>query len=410
MPYAFYFDSRFCSGCKACQIACQDKHGLAIGQSWRRVYEVSGGEWQQQGAAWISHLYAYHLSIACNHCARPICAEVCPSRAMTVRPDGIVLVQTERCLGCNYCRWACPYEAPQLDPQHGWMTKCTFCEDELAQGRPPACVAACGLRTLDFGELSDLQRRYPGSAEVYPLPAASLTEPGLLIRPHATAEQAARQAKHPLGQESHEKGTGSLVAFTLLAQSGVGLFLGGTLLGWVLAARPERLPTGQVVMPIFVAGLILLACGMLASLLHLGVPRNAWRALGNLRSSWLSREILCAGLFGFSGLLATTAWEFRLGSLSLRLWLSGAASLTGLALVYAMSRVYRLRTLPAWDRPATTLSFYRATLLLGALLTGLFALQHATANARPGLWLVLPAFILALAFELRQRLKFYQLR
>ncbi len=83
--YAFHFDSSACAGCKACQIACKDKHGLEVGRLWRRVYEVTGGGWQRDGDAWSPDVFAFHLSIACNHCARPICAEVCPARALRQR-------------------------------------------------------------------------------------------------------------------------------------------------------------------------------------------------------------------------------------------------------------------------------------------------------------------------------------
>jgi anaerobic dimethyl sulfoxide reductase subunit B (iron-sulfur subunit) len=184
---AFYFDASACSGCKACQVACQDKHGLAPGVRWRRVYEVTGGGWERQGAAWKSTVFAYNVSMACNHCESPICLEVCPTRAITRREDGIVLIDADRCMGCRYCEWACPYGAPQYDPAAGIMTKCTFCVDELDRDRPPACVAACPLRVLDFGELKALRLRYGDGAVPVPLPDSSLTEPGLVVAPHPAA-------------------------------------------------------------------------------------------------------------------------------------------------------------------------------------------------------------------------------
>jgi anaerobic dimethyl sulfoxide reductase subunit B (iron-sulfur subunit) len=186
-PYAFYFDSQACSGCKACQIACKDKHNLPLGVLWRRVYEVSGGEWLWVGTAWQNTVFAYNLSIACNHCQHPICVGVCPTGAMYQRQDGIVLVDEERCIGCKYCAWVCPYSAPQYNPEAGVMTKCSFCVDELDQGRAPACVAACPMRALDFGKLGELQARYTGVGAVAPLPEADLTQPSLLIRPHPAA-------------------------------------------------------------------------------------------------------------------------------------------------------------------------------------------------------------------------------
>jgi anaerobic dimethyl sulfoxide reductase subunit B (iron-sulfur subunit) len=188
--YAFYFDSQACSGCKACQVACKDKHNLPLGVLWRRVYEVSGGDWLRVGQSWQQTVFAYNLSIACNHCQHPICVGVCPTGAMYQRPDGIVLIDAGRCLGCQYCSWVCPYSAPQYDPETGVMTKCDFCLDELEQGRPPACVSACPMRALDFGELGDLQARYTGVRAVSPLPDPELTQPSILIRPHPAARPA----------------------------------------------------------------------------------------------------------------------------------------------------------------------------------------------------------------------------
>jgi anaerobic dimethyl sulfoxide reductase subunit B (iron-sulfur subunit) len=194
--YAFYFDSSACSGCKACQVACKDKHNLEVGRLWRRVYEVSGGDWQRQGRAWTTSAFAYNLSLACNHCERPICMEVCPTTAIYKRSDGIVLIDEGKCIGCRYCSWACPYGAMQYDLNKGKMTKCTFCADELDEGRSPACVVACPLRALEFGDLEDLEAKYGSLKDVYPMPLPELTQPSLVITPHPNATVAqARQGR-----------------------------------------------------------------------------------------------------------------------------------------------------------------------------------------------------------------------
>jgi anaerobic dimethyl sulfoxide reductase subunit B (iron-sulfur subunit) len=186
---AFYFDSSACSGCKACVAACKDKHGLEVGRLWRRVYEVVGGDWLSEDDAWVSNVFAYNLSVSCNHCQEPICMEVCPTKAIYKRDDGIVLINEDVCVGCGYCRWACPYNAPKLDPERGVMTKCTFCEDELVLGRDPACVSACPMRVLDYGELDELKEKYGAVRGVYPLPDESITEPALIMTPHKDACQ-----------------------------------------------------------------------------------------------------------------------------------------------------------------------------------------------------------------------------
>ncbi len=186
--YAFRFDQAGCSGCKACQAACKDRSGLPVGVTWRRVYEVAGGSWRRDGDGWSTDAFAFNLSLACNHCAEPVCVEVCPTGATTRRADGVVLADSRRCVGCRYCTWACPYGAPQYDASAGKTTKCDLCHYELAAGRPPACVAACPMRVLELVRLDEGEPA-PG-AGTYPLPDPALTEPGLAVVPHRDAARA----------------------------------------------------------------------------------------------------------------------------------------------------------------------------------------------------------------------------
>jgi anaerobic dimethyl sulfoxide reductase subunit B (iron-sulfur subunit) len=177
----FRVDVASCVGCKACQIACQDRHDLGPDLRRRRVVEVTGGQWTRRGELWIDETRSWFVSVACMHCARPICAEVCPTKAMGKREDGIVTVEAERCMGCRYCEWACPYAAPRFDEDAGVMTKCDLCRDRLAEGRDPACVAACPLRVLS---VADFAEEAGGDSELFPLPPAALTEPSAAWIPH----------------------------------------------------------------------------------------------------------------------------------------------------------------------------------------------------------------------------------
>jgi anaerobic dimethyl sulfoxide reductase subunit B (iron-sulfur subunit) len=185
--YGFYIDTSSCTGCKACQIACKDKNNLPVGVLWRKVVEVQGGEWLPRGEAWFTSVFAYFVSSACNHCDKPICVEVCPTKAMHQREDGIVLIDPQRCMGCRYCEMACPYRAPQFDPAQGVMTKCDFCADLLDSEESPACVSACQMRVLHFGDLDDLRTRYGDMNDIYPLPDPRLTRPALVLSPHPEA-------------------------------------------------------------------------------------------------------------------------------------------------------------------------------------------------------------------------------
>jgi Fe-S-cluster-containing dehydrogenase component len=95
------------------------------------------------------------------HCADADCISVCPTGASYRRADGIVLVDQDKCMGCNLCAWACPYGARELDTVSGTMKKCTLCVDRIYDemlapaDRQPACVLACPTRARLFGDFDD---------------------------------------------------------------------------------------------------------------------------------------------------------------------------------------------------------------------------------------------------------------
>jgi len=369
MTYAFTFDTSTCTGCKACQIACKDKNSLPTGVLWRRVYEVSGGSWQRKGNAWTTDVFAYNLSIACNHCVHPKCAGVCPTNAYVVRDDGIVYIDETRCMGCGYCAWACPYSAPQYNPAPGNMTKCNFCFDHLDAGQPPACVAACPMRALEFVEVDSGQWTgdsqmplwlLPAHEHPFPLPAFSHTEPRIAIAPHS-AMQRGGEAKIANWEEVRLRGVRlfdevPLVAFTLLGQMAGGMAVTLARVGGTL----------HNIGPLW-AILALIFAAILIAFLHLGKPANARHALDHLRKSWLSREILTLGLFGFSG-----------AGMLLLIWLDGSTEIVwlmaamGLIFLFSMSQVYRLRTVPIWDSGRTLAAFLMSAGVLGVQGVNLF--------------------------------------
>jgi len=109
--------------------------------------------------------------VLCNHCDNPPCVRVCPTQATYKRPDGIVMMDFHRCIGCRFCMAACPYGSrsfnfgdprpyvAQTNPEYptrtkGVVEKCTFCVERLAKGLRPACVEASN-GALIFGDLAD---------------------------------------------------------------------------------------------------------------------------------------------------------------------------------------------------------------------------------------------------------------
>ncbi len=185
---AFYFEQKNCTGCMTCQVACKDKHDLAVGQLFRKVYEVAGGSYQEKGTAVIPEIYAFWISMSCNHCINPSCIESCPTGALQKRAeDGIVYLDQERCIGCLRCSKSCPYDAPQYNPKIQKVNKCDFCRDLLAEDKPPICVASCPLRALDYGPLDTLRQKYGNYSQTKGMPEANITQPALVITPHRHA-------------------------------------------------------------------------------------------------------------------------------------------------------------------------------------------------------------------------------
>ncbi len=182
--YAFHVDISKCTGCKTCQVACKDKNNLPSGVRFRRVFQYEGGEWLEQNGQMVpSNVFAYFVSAACMHCEEPICVKVCPTKASYKREDGIVLIDQDKCIGCRYCSWACPYGAPQFNVEISAMTKCDFCYDLLEKGEKPACVDACPFQNIHFGPLEEMRKKYGTFSSPAPLPSPKTTRPSIVYTP-----------------------------------------------------------------------------------------------------------------------------------------------------------------------------------------------------------------------------------
>lgn len=180
----------------------------------------------------------------------------------------------------------------------------------------------------------------------------------------------------------------ALIAFTILAQMSVGSFLALGVIHFFSKRKAGEAEADRLSDRALLAIGPVLVLGLLASFFHLGNPANAYRAIANIGSSWLSREILFGILFAGTGFLfAIMQWR-KLGTPGLRNTLALIAALFGIALVLSMSMVYMLPNQPSWDTVATPLSFFATTLLLGALAMGsAFSVNFAYLKTRnqPGL-------------------------
>ena len=181
----FYIDTSRCAGCRTCSVACADLNNTPVCLNLRRVVEYEGGEWKKNwDGTWRQNVFAYYVSMGCNECADPACVKVCPTKAHYKRAeDGLVVIDTAKCIGCGACAAACPYGAPQLDKVAKKMRKCDGCVARTSKGGQPVCVESCPERALEFGDIEELRRKHGTLAAIAPLPSEEETHPSLVIKP-----------------------------------------------------------------------------------------------------------------------------------------------------------------------------------------------------------------------------------
>ena len=182
MQVGFYFDQTRCIGCSACQIACKDWNDVPAGpEKWMQI------KYNERGKG--PDIYVSYLINPCYHCIDPVCITVCPVGAITKRDeDGIVIVDSDKCLGneeCDMkCQKACPYDAPQFGSETGTkMHKCNFCIDRWSDNKKPACVDSCRTRAIDAGYLDELIKKYGDRKETDNFIYSERTKPAVVFKP-----------------------------------------------------------------------------------------------------------------------------------------------------------------------------------------------------------------------------------
>ncbi len=166
---ALVIDLNVCVGCHACVTSCKEWN--TSGQAGPMVDQNAYGE--NPTGTFFNRVQSFeigsypqtetvHFPKSCLHCEEPPCVPVCPTGASYKREkDGIVLVDYDKCIGCAYCSWACPYGAREMDAQQRVMKKCTLCVDRIydealpENERKPACVMSCPTSARLFGDVHD---------------------------------------------------------------------------------------------------------------------------------------------------------------------------------------------------------------------------------------------------------------
>ncbi len=441
--HGFFFTADNCIGCHACEAACSEKNDNPAHIAFRSVGYVEGGSYPDYKRM--------NISMACNHCDDPVCLKGCPTRAYTKHAEyGAVLQDPETCFGCGYCTWVCPYNAPQLDPVKGQVSKCNMCVDRLEVGLKPACVSACIGNALDFGVIENIpENRQQAKVSIPGFPDPEITKPNIRFQQiDSLPETMTRTDSEPVkyhrdrfGQYKpvidQKKGKKSywnfkklssrenpLVMFTLLAQAAIGafslLFFGATLdiSGLTMVKQSD------IYVPLSIACLLMIGFGMFMSTLHLGKPLRFYRGFNNLRYSPVSREGLGIALFmaflslhilfclpdnSFFAERWTNLFTTSLASLisaeqanrlaNIFALLTISAGIIGL---YYMNRCYRIKARPFWDHWQVASSFFGNMFSLGAVVAGsvsVFTLALSGLDYRESLAFYGYLFILGVCVE-----------
>ena len=159
-----------CSGCQQCALACKTANGCdhadaiptALAADAYSVVEVIEAGGPAEAATTVKR--------QCMHCLKPACVSACTVGALQKQPDGPVIYDASRCIGCRYCQYACPFGIPAFDWDNplGLIHKCQMCANRLNGGQLPACVAACPNGALRAGQRAALLAQARGQIESNP--------------------------------------------------------------------------------------------------------------------------------------------------------------------------------------------------------------------------------------------------
>ncbi|MBX7132179.1 MAG: polysulfide reductase NrfD [Fimbriimonadaceae bacterium] len=147
MQYGFVINQDTCIGCHACTVACKAENDVPVGGFRTNVKYVEVGKFPRVKRSFLVQ--------RCNHCTDAPCVTICPVNALSKRPDGIVDIDRDACIGCRACMQACPYDALYLNEDLGAVEKCHFCAHRIEKGLEPACVTVCPVHAIIPGDFHD---------------------------------------------------------------------------------------------------------------------------------------------------------------------------------------------------------------------------------------------------------------
>lgn len=295
----FIFDYSKCVGCHACLVACYNENQTVPPISWRTINHFNKEK--------LPLLGFIHQSIACNHCIEAPCLKSCPSGAYSKDlVTGAVIHDANKCIGCKYCIWACPFDAPKYNEAKGVIEKCNFCNSRLKEGKEPACTINCPTGALSFGTV-DMDKPKGFGITQKPISPRIYTIGDVVLQNIPSQNMGATGAKGSDVTQFLRRGIPSPINAKAEWPLALFTFIGAIMVGWFWSGLVDE----SLELPLWVF-ILLGSFSALVSVLHLGKPLKAYLSIINIRTSWLTREILSLGLFAATAFVALITNSFPL--------------------------------------------------------------------------------------------------
>jgi len=278
----FIFDENKCVGCEACVVACVLENGFQFPDSWRTIYSSNKNK--------IPGLPLFKISLACNHCDDAPCMHYCPSLAYSRDIEtGAILIDSEKCMGCKYCTWNCPYEAPKYNPVSNVIEKCNFCNSRLLEKKKPSCAVSCPTWALDFSFDEIDKATMPNGIKTPNNPSPSME---IIKLKRSNAPIVDLDLFKLLPKDISEK-TDRL---NISAIKELPLLIFTLIIALVVPISASNLPQYQSI-GIRISTILIIGIAAAISTIHLGQKQRLWRSVLNVRRSWLSREIVFFSIY-----------------------------------------------------------------------------------------------------------------
>ena len=161
-----FIDTSKCTACRGCQTACKAWNELPA-----EILPFKGFLQTHEDTSYETFTYVqmnerfsggkhdwFFVKRQCMHCTDAACEKVCPQKAISHTETGAVVVDHDKCMGCDYCAQYCPFGIPKIKDEKK-MYKCHLCSDRVSNNLKPACAKTCAPSAIQFGPRDEMVKK-----------------------------------------------------------------------------------------------------------------------------------------------------------------------------------------------------------------------------------------------------------